>query len=394
MTKLNRPTRPSFTRVAVHPDYRLLLTLAIFVTIGCIGIVSTSVSQPADISESWETSEVSAEPDWEQRLSDWQDYYLPSFQQQHAIGKRVNVKLARGSTVSGSLMEVKRNAIVIGMDRGQATIKRERIHPAMRREFFADDYALSEAQLKVRSERREFRDMGVQTQMEKLLEDDVRALPRDTEVTESKPITEKFHERIAELSNQEWLPKAGLILLSAIWGLSPFFLYWRITQLRSRARNFPSVRRELKAVSLRNGVISRDLESMQTALAEHDNNVAALGQRVLLENFNAVRGDAPDADFESSKTSIESCVAFCEQHGFRVLGTMKKEILADLKASFNGTALGDSAIAEPEQELEVDPEQSQAVNCPNCDTSILASALLEGNNTCPHCQGVFVIDMG
>jgi hypothetical protein len=85
-------------------------------------------------------------------------------------------------------------------------------------------------------------------------------------------------------------------------------------------------------------------------------------------------------------------LAFCEQHGFRVREGEKKEILADLEASFDSGALDVGTASEPIQEFEA--EQPQDVSCPSCDTSIPAGTLVEGENSCPHCQGVFVIDMG
>jgi hypothetical protein len=235
MSKLKRLSRSPLTRVNLYADYSLLVALGIFITIGSIQIVSASGgdseffsdasdSIPSDITTIEPTGEDIAEPDWELRLSDWKDYYLPKFQQQHTIGKRVNVKLARGNTVPGTLMEVKPDAVVIGMERGQATIKRLQIHSNMRGDFFAEDYALSEAKRKIRSERLKLRAITLQAiEEDSPLEEEAARLD-DEIVKDENSLTEKLREQIASVSSYDWLLRAALWVLG-LPGVCPLSFY-------------------------------------------------------------------------------------------------------------------------------------------------------------------------
>jgi len=52
-----------------------------------------------------------------------------------------------------------------------------------------------------------------------------------------------------------------------------------------------------------------------------------------------------------------------------------------------------TAAPEPEPEPEPEEEERQVVSCPLCDADVIADTLVEGDNTCPQCGGVFKVSM-
>ena len=125
-----------------------------------------------------------------------------------------------------------------------------------------------------------------------------------------------------------------LILFAIAWGLSPFFLAYLIIAYRDEAKKLPGALRRINQAEQENKDLSDKLAVASTKNEEHQKRIESLGTRLLKDNVKFVGSKITASNYATSKKKYETVFTFCDKHGYSVSVETQKEILGDLKNSF------------------------------------------------------------
>lgn len=125
-----------------------------------------------------------------------------------------------------------------------------------------------------------------------------------------------------------------LILFAVAWGLSPFFLAWLIIKYRDRANMLPEALRRINTAEQENKDLSSKLAGTNAKNEEQQKSIESLGIRLLKDNVKFIGSKVTANNYATSKKKYETEFTFCEKHGYSVPAEIQKEILGDLKNSF------------------------------------------------------------
>ena len=125
-----------------------------------------------------------------------------------------------------------------------------------------------------------------------------------------------------------------LVLFAVAWGLSPFFLAWLIIKYRDKANMLPEALRRINTAGQENKDLSSKLAGTNAKNEEQQKNIESLGIRLLKDNVKFIGSKITANNFATSKKKYETAFTFCEKYGYSVPAEIQKEILGDLKNSF------------------------------------------------------------
>ncbi len=124
------------------------------------------------------------------------------------------------------------------------------------------------------------------------------------------------------------------VLFAIAWGISPFFLIWLITKYRDKANMLPEARRNIQAKESENADLAEKLDVNTKKNVEQEKSIESLGKRLLKDNVKFTGSKITGNNYSTSKKNYEKVFTFCEKSGYSVSPETKKEIMGDLKASF------------------------------------------------------------
>jgi hypothetical protein len=127
---------------------------------------------------------------------------------------------------------------------------------------------------------------------------------------------------------------AALWLFAIAWGVSPIILLWMIISIRDTAKQVPVLQQEIKNTAQQRDVLSRDLDFTRRSVVEKEKSIEAIGKRLLKDNVKSVSAKITANNYATSKKAFETVFEFCDKHGFAVPLSERKNILDDLKNSF------------------------------------------------------------
>ena len=125
-----------------------------------------------------------------------------------------------------------------------------------------------------------------------------------------------------------------LILFAVAWGLSPFFLAWLIVQYRDKANMLPEALRRINTTEQEKKDLSSKLAGTNAKNEEQQKSIESLGNRLLEDNVKFIGSKITANNYATSKKKYEKVFTLCEKHGYSVPAEIQKEILGDLKNSF------------------------------------------------------------
>jgi hypothetical protein len=125
-----------------------------------------------------------------------------------------------------------------------------------------------------------------------------------------------------------------LIFFAVAWGLSPFFLVWLIIKYRDKANMLPEALRRINTTEQENKDLSYKLDSANAENEEQQKGIESLGSRLLKDNVKFIGSKITANNYATSKKKYDTVFAFCEKQGYFVPNEVQKEILGDLKNSF------------------------------------------------------------
>jgi len=127
---------------------------------------------------------------------------------------------------------------------------------------------------------------------------------------------------------------ALLILFAVAWGLSPFFLAWLIIKYRDKANMLPEALRRINTAEQENKDLSSKLAGTNAKNEGQQKSIESLGICLLKDNVKFIGSKITANNYATSKKKYETAFTFCEKHGYSVPAEIQKEILGDLKNSF------------------------------------------------------------
>ena len=125
-----------------------------------------------------------------------------------------------------------------------------------------------------------------------------------------------------------------LILFAVAWGLSPFFLAWLILKYRDEAKMLPEALTRIKTAERENKDLSTKLADTKAKNEEQQRSIESLGERLLKDNVKFISSKISANNYATSKKKYENVFTFCEKHGYSVSAEIQKQVLGDLKLSF------------------------------------------------------------
>jgi hypothetical protein len=125
-----------------------------------------------------------------------------------------------------------------------------------------------------------------------------------------------------------------LILFAVAWGLSPFFLAWLIMKYRDKANMYPEALRRINTAEQENKDLSCKLAGTNARNEEQQKSIESLGGRLLKDNVKFIGSKITANNYATSKKKYDTVFTFCEKQGCSVPAEIQKEILGDLKNSF------------------------------------------------------------
>lgn len=123
-------------------------------------------------------------------------------------------------------------------------------------------------------------------------------------------------------------------IVAVVWAVSPVILIPWVTKLRGQTKEIPNLKKNLAEQHQYGQSVHSQLTAALKKASAAEKNLETVGSRLLKDNVKFIGSKVTANNYSTSKKSLEGVFGFCEKQGCPIPGSTQKEILADLKKSF------------------------------------------------------------